>query len=143
MIWHGLSVRVFAYAAPADLRKGYDGLSALVRESLQRDPTSGDLFVFVSRNRIRAKVLLWDGTGLCVFAKRLEQGRFAALWERAEGLQVELTSAELSLFLEGCELVGRRSLSPPRIDPKALLFSSLHDRFGPCSTSTKNATSRS
>lgn len=56
MIWNGRSVRVFAHAEPADLRKGYDGLSALVRESLDRDPTSGDLFLFVSRNRIRAKV---------------------------------------------------------------------------------------
>ena len=76
-------MRVYAPTAPTDLRKGYDGLSAIVRESLGRDPTSGDLFLFVSRNRIRAKVLLWDGTGLCVFAKRLEQGRFAALWERS------------------------------------------------------------
>jgi transposase len=46
---------------------------------------SGDLFLFVSKNRRRARVLYWDGTGLCVFAKRLEKGRFAAPWERAEG----------------------------------------------------------
>ncbi len=52
MIWNGRAVRVFAHAAPTDLRKGYDGLSALVRESLGRDPTSGDLYLFVSRNRI-------------------------------------------------------------------------------------------
>ena len=121
MIWNGRAVRVFAHAAPTDLRKGYDGLSALVRESLGRDPTSGDLYLFVSRNRIRAKVLLWDGTGLCLFAKRLEQGRFAALWGCDAPLQIELTSAELELFLEGCSLVGRRRLSPPKIDPKALL----------------------
>ncbi len=73
-----------------DLRKGYDGLSALVRESLGRDPTSGDLYLFVSRNRIRAKVLLWDCTGLCVFMKRLEQGCFATLWERVTSLQMEI-----------------------------------------------------
>lgn len=129
MIWNGASVRVFAHAAPTDLRKGYDGLSALVREAMGGDPTSGDLFVFVSRNRIRAKVLLWDGTGLCVFAKRLERGRFAALWERAAGERVELTPAELSLLLDGCSLVGRQRLSPPRVDPKRFLISKLRDNL--------------
>ncbi len=143
MIWNGRSVRVYAPTAPTDLRKGYDGLSAIVRESLGRDPTSGDLFLFVSRNRIRAKVLLWDGTGLCVFAKRLEQGRFAALWERTQGAQIELTAAELSLFLDGCELIGQRRLSPPEVDPKRLLFSRLPDRLSSCSTSNESAMSRS
>lgn len=122
MIWNGRSVRVFARAAATDLRKGYDGLSALVREDLRRDPTSGDLYVFVARNRIRAKVLLWDGTGLCVFAKRLEEGRFACLWERVVGTEIELTQAELQLLLEGCDLIGRRPLSPSRIDPKRLVL---------------------
>lgn len=142
MIWNGRAVRVFAHAAPTDLRKGYDGLSAIVRESLGRDPTSGDLYLFVSRNRIRAKVLLWDGTGLCVFAKRLEQGRFAALWERSASLQLELTSAELQLFLEGCVLVGRRRLSPPKIDSKAPLGNLSYDSFHPCSTSPESGISR-
>ncbi len=142
MIFHGRSVRVFAHAAPTDLRKGYDGLSALVRESLGRDPTSGDLYLFVSRNRIRAKVLLWDGTGLCVFAKRLEQGRFVALWERCTSIQLELSSAELQLFLEGCKLVGRQVLSPPQIDAKALLGNLSDDIFSPCSTSPESGTLR-
>jgi len=110
--------RVFAHAAPADLRKGFDGLAALVRDQLGSDATSGDLYLFVSRDRLRAKVLWWDGTGLCVYAKRLEQGRFAALWNRLKEGQVELSSAELSLFLEGCHEVARQSLSPPAIDPK-------------------------
>ena len=56
-------VRVHAYAAPADLRKGFEGLSALVREELDRDPLSGDLFLFTNRTRRRSKVLLFDGTG--------------------------------------------------------------------------------
>ena len=142
MIWNGRAVRVFAHAAPTDLRKGYDGLSALVRESLGRDPTSGDLYLFVARNRIRAKVLLWDGTGLCVFAKRLERGRFAALWERCSSVQMELTSAELGLFLEGCTLVGQQRLSPPEIDSKALLRNGSYDSFRSCSTSPASGTSR-
>ena len=79
--------------------------------------TSGDLYLFVSRDRLRAKVLWWDGTGLCIHAKRLEQGRFAALWGRLREGQVELSAAELALFLEGCREVGRRPLSPPAVDP--------------------------
>jgi transposase len=51
---------------PTDMRKGFDGLSALVTQGLQRDPPSGDAFIFVSRDRVRAKVLQWDGTGLCI-----------------------------------------------------------------------------
>jgi len=73
-------IAVYAYDAPADLRKGFDGLTALVTQSLRRDPLSGDLYVFANRTRKRAKVLLWDGTGLCIYAKRLERGRFACLW---------------------------------------------------------------
>jgi transposase len=114
--------RVFAHAAPADLRKGFDGLSALVREHLGAEATSGDLYLFVSRDRTRAKVLFWDGTGLCVYAKRLEQGRFAALWSRLREGQVELSSAELSLFLEGCREVGRRRLSPPPVSPERRIY---------------------
>ena len=114
--------RVFAHAAPADLRKGFDGLSALVREHLGAEATSGDLYLFVSRDRTRAKVLFWDGTGLCVYAKRLEQGRFAALWSRLREGQVELSSAELGLFLEGCREVGRRRLSPPPVSPERKIY---------------------
>ena len=115
MNWNGRRVSVWAYAAPADLRKGFDGLSALVVHELDRDPLSGDLYLFVSRNRIRAKVLHWDGTGLCVYAKRLEKGRFASLWSGAEGEPVRLTTSELSLFLEGSRFVGKISLSPPEM----------------------------
>ena len=104
-------------------RKGYDGLSAVARESLGRDPLSGDLYLFVSRNRIRAKVLLWDGTGLCVYAKRLERGRFACLWRSGEGEVLQLSASELQLFLEGCELVGRMQLSPEPLDEKTLVLS--------------------
>lgn len=122
MLGSALSRRVYAYAAPVDMRKGYDGLSAVARESLGRDPLSGDLYLFVSRNRIRAKVLLWDGTGLCVYAKRLEQGRFASLWRRREGEALELSTSELQLFLEGCELVGRMRLSPPQMREENLVI---------------------
>jgi transposase len=105
-------VAVYAFGGPVDLRKGFDGLSGLVSQTLRRDPLSGDLFVFVNRTRKRAKVLLWDGTGLCIYAKRLEQGRFACLWRDGDKPTLRLTLNELQLFLEGSALVGRMALSP-------------------------------
>ena len=115
MKWNSRRVSAWAYAAPTDLRKGFDGLSALVLKELSRAPLSGDLYLFVSRNRIRAKVLHWDGTGLCVYAKRLEKGKFACLWSGGDGEPVRLTTTDLSLFLEGSRLVGKISLSPPEM----------------------------
>jgi transposase len=102
-----------------DLRKGYNGLFGLVKTGLRKDPLSGGLYLFVNRRRSGCKVLLWDGTGLCIFQKRLERGRFASLW-RKDGRSVSLTASELALFIEGCELVGRRALSPAVVVPQAL-----------------------
>jgi transposase len=113
------SVRVFAYPEPADLRKGYNGLYGLVQSGLGHDPLSGDLFLFVNRRRTGCKVLVWDGTGLCIFQKRLERGRFASLW-RDDDKAVRLTPSELALFIEGCALVGRRALSPEAVVPLPL-----------------------
>jgi transposase len=104
------NVIVRAHASPVDMRKSFDTLCALV-SGAGFSALSGELFLFVSRNRTRAKVLYWDGTGLCVFAKRLEQGRFAAPWESAGAMQ--LTTTELALFLEGSKLIGKVPLSPP------------------------------
>lgn len=117
MITLGRAVRVFAYAEPVDMRKSFDTLGALVREGLGHDVLDGALFVFVGRDRRRAKVLHWDGTGMCVLAKRLAKGRFAAPWERKRGTSLEWTTSELALFLEGSELVGRVTLSPPAWSP--------------------------
>jgi transposase len=114
------ALRVFAYAVPADLRKGFDGLSALVVAALGRDPLSGECFLFTSRTRTRAKVLHYDGTGLCLYHKRLEAGRFAAPWERTEGIALELTMSELALYLEGSRMIGKIALSPRTIRPRAL-----------------------
>jgi transposase len=111
MIGSTRQLRVFAYGAPVDLRNGFDGLSALVAQ-LAREVMEGDLFLFVSQRRNRAKVLFWDGTGLVVYAKRLERGRFTAPWERGDGGPIEMTVAELALFLEGSHLAGRVRLSP-------------------------------
>lgn len=118
----GRKVRVFACTAVVDMRKQFDGLAALVTNDLGRDPLSGDAYLFVNRRRNRAKVLIWDGTGLCVYAKRLEKGRFTALWELGEESEVAMTMAELSLFLEGTSLLGRFPLSPAIWTPEPLLI---------------------
>ena len=60
MSWHGRRVTVYAYTQPVDMRRGFDGLSALIVEGLHRDPLNGDVWIFVSRDRVRAKVLHWD-----------------------------------------------------------------------------------
>jgi len=112
MIGSTRQVTVWAYGAPVDLRKGFDGLSGFVSQHLGHDPLSGDCYLFVNATRKRAKVLLWDGTGLCIYAKRLERGRFACLWRDTDAAVVRLTMSELQLFLEGSTLVGRVALSP-------------------------------
>lgn len=114
------AVRVFAFPAPADLRNGYNGLFGLVQNHLKCDPMSGDLFLFVNESRKLCKVLVWDGTGLCIFQKRLERGCFAKLW-RDDGQVVTLTQSELALFIEGCTLIDRRSLSPMAIERKVVV----------------------
>lgn len=115
MIGSSRQLRVFACGAPVDMRNGFDGLGSMVSERLKRDVLQGDLFLFVGKTRKRAKVLFWDGTGLVVYAKRLERGRFAAPWESAE-----MTMSELSLFLEGSKAIGRVALSPPPFEMKPL-----------------------
>lgn len=120
MIPLGPGVRAFAYCAAVDMRKGFEGLWALATQGLGRDVLSGDLFVFVGRDRRRAKVLFFDGTGLCLLHKRLEQGRFACLWQEPSAVELSLSGSELSLFLEGCALVGSRPLSPRPLPRSAL-----------------------
>ena len=114
------AIRAFAYPRPTDLRNGYNGLFGLVKTGLGRDPLSGELFLFVNRRRDACKVLMWDGTGLCIFQKRLERGRFASLW-RDDATAARLTTSELALFIEGSELIGRRALSPEAVVAKSLV----------------------
>jgi transposase len=94
-------VRIWLYAPPTDMRKSFDGLSALVRTQLAEDPLSGQLFVFINRRRTQLKVLYFDRGGYCVWAKRLEQGRFHPV---GEGEKRRLEWTELKLILEGIDL---------------------------------------
>lgn len=94
-------VRVWLAAGVTDMRKGFDGLAALVQNQLEADPFSGHLFVFRGRRGDRIKVLWWDGDGLCLYAKRLERGRF--VWPQASEGSVWLSAAQLSMLLEGID----------------------------------------
>jgi len=100
--------RVWLVAGVTDMRKGFDGLAALVQTQIAEDPFSGQLFVFRGRRGDRVKLLWWDGDGLCLFAKRLERGRF--VWPRAQSGTVSLSAAQLSMLLEGID--WRRPLRP-------------------------------
>lgn len=113
MIGLARGVTVYAFAEPVDMRKSFNTLGAIVAQEMKHDLLTGDLFLFVSRNRKRAKVLYFDGTGVCLFAKRMEKGHFSAVWKRAKRRTLELTLSELALFIEGSEAFGRVELSPP------------------------------
>ena len=92
---------IWIAAGVTDLRRGFTGLSALVQTTLQQDPFAGHVFVFRGRRGDLIKLLWFDGDGLCLFAKRLERGRF--VWPRAESGTVSLTRAQLAMLLEGID----------------------------------------
>ena len=94
-------VRVFVYGRPVDMRLGFAGLYALTRHRLGHDPMSGHLFVFVNRRGSYLKVLYWDRTGFCLWAKRLERGRFVSDWTRERDREIDWTG--LKMLLEGIE----------------------------------------
>jgi transposase len=94
-------VKVWLAAGATDMRKGFDGLAALVQTHLSEDPFGGQLFVFRGRAGDRVKILWWSGDGFCLFAKRLERGRF--VWPQATHGALELSAAQLSMLLEGID----------------------------------------
>lgn len=93
------------------MRKGFDGLSAEVASVLKHDPFSGHLFIFRGKRGDYVKVLYWDGSGLCLYAKRLEHGRFA--WPPVMDEPFEMTRAQLALLLEGMD--WRRTVCAPAV----------------------------
>jgi len=96
-------VRMHIALGVTDMRKGLDGLAMLVQGVLEQDPFSGHLFAFRGRKANLIKIVFWDGTGLCLFSKRLEQGHFP--WPGADELgdTVALTSEQLSMLIEGID----------------------------------------
>ena len=99
-------IRVHLYGYPTDMRKSFDGLYALTREGLQRDPLNGDLYVFISRRATQMRVLYFDRSGFCVWAKRLEAGRFISDWRAVQSREMDWTG--LKLLLEGIEPARQR-----------------------------------
>lgn len=101
----GSSQRYYLYRHPADMRKSFDGLCGLVRRELRRDPTSGDVFVFLNRRRTHVKLLVWDRTGFVLYYKRLEKGTFELPAAADSGA---LDWRRLVLMLEGVSLKSAR-----------------------------------
>jgi transposase len=93
--------RVWIAAGVTDMRKGFDGLAAIVQTTLELNPFSGHVFVFRGKRGDLLKLLWWSGDGLNLFAKRLERGRF--VWPQAASGSVHVTAAQLSMLLEGID----------------------------------------
>ena len=102
MLTLGAATRIFVATAPVDLRGSFNRLSSLVERVLAQDPLSGHWFVFTNQRRNRVKVLVWDGTGLWVSAKRIERGRLT--WPGAEQPSAHLRPEELIALLSGLEV---------------------------------------
>lgn len=95
------AVRVMVATKAVDFRKGAEGLSALVREAMSSDPFNGTVYVFRAKRADRIKLIFWDGTGMCLYAKRLEDGKFQ--WPSLGDSIMRLTAAQLSALLEGLD----------------------------------------
>ena len=95
------AVRVMVATKPVDFRKGADGLAALVRGTMAADPFCGAVYVFRAKRADRIKLVFWDGTGLCLYAKRLEDGIFR--WPKIENGVMKLSAAQLAALLEGLD----------------------------------------
>jgi transposase len=101
--------KVFLACRPVDLRNGFDGLAAKAQQIIGADPFSGHLFLYRGKRGDYLKALYWDGSGLCLFAKRLEKGRF--VWPPIVDGSMTLTAAQLALLIEAMD--WRRTVAPP------------------------------
>ena len=106
-------VRIYLACGVTDMRKGFDGLSVMAQDTLKENPFSGALFCFRGRRGDLMKVLYWDGQGFCLFAKRLEKGRFT--WPATKEGSVMLTPAQLSMLVEGLEWRAPRPTWQPTL----------------------------
>lgn len=123
-------IQVFFYGAPCDMRKSFDGLQALTRHAMGLDPLDGALYVFVNRRGTQIRVLYFDRSGFCIWAKRLEAGRFVSDWTQVRTREMDWTG--LKLLLEGIEPGRQRkryqlpkSLQKNSASPASTLFAPL------------------
>lgn len=112
MIGPGSNVRVYLACGVTDMRKGIDGLAALVQGVLKQQVTTGAVFAFRGRRGDRIKLLMWDGQGFCLYYKVLDKGRFP--WPSAPDGTARLTSAQLAMLWEGIDWRRPSWTSPPR-----------------------------
>ena len=117
MIGHSGQIRVMVTTKPVDFRKGADGLGAIVREATGADPFSGTVYVFRAKRADRVKLIFWDGTGVVLVAKRLEEGEFR--WPKIEDGVIRLTAAQLSALLEGLDWRRVHQARPTRVPAAA------------------------
>ncbi len=108
MFGFGPATRIYLAVGATDMRKGFEGLYGLVRDRLQCEPLSGHVFLFCNAQRNRLKLLVWDGSGLWVCAKKLAKGRFRWPELRAEEVKVVLSHEELAMLLGGIDLSQAR-----------------------------------
>jgi len=102
------TVRIFVSTQPTDMRRSFDGLAMITRESMGQDPLSGHLFVFFNRRGDRVKIMFWDRSGFCIWYKRLEQGVFRLPQSIVNTPNPEVEVTDLSLILEGIDLSSAR-----------------------------------
>jgi transposase len=106
------NTRIWIVAGLTDLRRGFVGLSAMVQTALEQNPFNGHVFVFRGKRGDLIKLLWFDGDGLCLFAKRLERGRF--IWPKVEQGRIALSRAQLSMLLEGIDWRRPERTAEPR-----------------------------
>jgi transposase len=102
------AVKIFLGLEPVDLRKGFDGLAALVETVLAQDPLSGQLFVFRNKRADRVKLLYWDGDGYAIWYKRLEAGTFRFPKPAEAAASLTISAADLTMLLDGVDLASVR-----------------------------------
>lgn len=117
MLLPGSQFRIFLYPKPLDMRAGYDRLAHLCKTELGMNPYGGAVFLFFNRDRNRARVYFYDGSGSCLFSKRLEKGRFKVPAVAETSTYAVIESSELSLLLEGADIT--KVTRPKRWQPKA------------------------
>jgi len=116
-------VKIFVYTQAADMRKGFNGLSGIVRSEFQSDPTDGSLFIFINRRRDRMKLLHFDGGGYWLYYRLLEAGTFEDLKPKDDSCRLQIDATQLSMLLSGVSLVRsdsrRKRFSNPQPDQAA------------------------
>ena len=115
------SLRIFVCASPTDMRKQFDGLSAIVTHTFGQDVMTGDYFVFINRARNRCKVLSWDRDGFALWAKRLERGRFQLPCSESHSAVTEIDATTLAMMLGGIDLQTAKRRKRYQATPTAAL----------------------